>query len=213
MSVMWIPAQTTTPPFATARSAAGTSPPTGAKMMAASSSSGGCSFEPPAHAAPSPRANRWPSSSPALVNGYLDNYVGGGAESVEAEAFGVVGHPQGAVADQARAQERRGLHVRVTLGDREAEAVVGRGIRGVAANDLVAGDQGQPRVRQLAVHDVQVRPAHRAGADPDQDLLRSHLRLRHLVGAQRLTRRVEDHGAHAANRPPAPRERAGSRCG
>ena len=41
MSLMWIPAQTTTPPFAVARSAAGTSAPTGAKMIAASSSSGG----------------------------------------------------------------------------------------------------------------------------------------------------------------------------
>ena len=38
---MWMPAQTTLPPFATAASAAGTSSPAGAKMIAASSSSGG----------------------------------------------------------------------------------------------------------------------------------------------------------------------------
>ena len=44
---MWMPAHTTTPPFARARSAAGTSAPTGAKMIAASSSSGGRSFEAP----------------------------------------------------------------------------------------------------------------------------------------------------------------------
>ena len=41
MSLMWMPAQTTVPPLALARSAAGTSAPTGAKMIAASSSSGG----------------------------------------------------------------------------------------------------------------------------------------------------------------------------
>ena len=57
MSDMWIPAQTTDPPSRTARSAAGTSSPIGAKTIAASSGSGGASDEPPAHAAPSPRAN------------------------------------------------------------------------------------------------------------------------------------------------------------
>src|SRR6266576_3598158 len=67
MSVMWMPAQTTLPPFASARSASGTSAPTGAKMMAASSSSGGRSSEPPAQTAPSSRANACPSSSPGRV--------------------------------------------------------------------------------------------------------------------------------------------------
>ncbi len=38
---MWIPAQTTMPPGASARSAAGTSSPAVAKMIAASSGSGG----------------------------------------------------------------------------------------------------------------------------------------------------------------------------
>ena len=121
-------------PFATARSAAGTSAPTGAKMMAASSSSGGSSVR-----ASGPRGAQLAREAlallvaipgkredlPALVQSYLDDYVGGGAEAVEAEAFGVAGHPQGAVADQARAQKRRGLQVRVVFGDQEAEAVVG----------------------------------------------------------------------------------------
>src|SRR5262245_23836764 len=53
ISLMWMPAQTTRPPLATARSATGTSAPTGAKMIAASSSSGGSVSEPPAHSAPS----------------------------------------------------------------------------------------------------------------------------------------------------------------
>jgi hypothetical protein len=63
---MWIPAQTTAPPFATAPSATGTSSPVGAKMIAASSSSGGAPA--PAHSAPSERANDCPSSSASRVN-------------------------------------------------------------------------------------------------------------------------------------------------
>ena len=54
---MWMPAHTTVPPFAIARSAAGTSAPTGAKMIAASSGAGGAAVDSPAHVAPSSRAN------------------------------------------------------------------------------------------------------------------------------------------------------------
>src|SRR5215210_8604216 len=186
---------------------------------------------------------------PALMNGHLDDYVGGVAEAVEAEAFGVADHGQRAVADQARAQQRRGLKVRILLGDREAEAVVGDGVPGVAAvylvagepgvvaevlpvreavaaatvrvaepgdadpvtrceapdtssyflhraDYLVAGDQGQLRVRELPIHHVQIRPAHGAGVDPDQDLLRLRHRGRHLGGPQRLAHPVQDHRAH-----------------
>ena len=68
MSLMWIPAQTTEPPFSTARRATGTSSPTGAKMIAASSGSGGSSPDAPAHSAPSERANACPSASPSRVN-------------------------------------------------------------------------------------------------------------------------------------------------
>jgi hypothetical protein len=58
ISLMWIPPQTTVPPGATARSAAGTSAPSGANRIAASSGSGGASPEPPDHSAPmlAPRA-------------------------------------------------------------------------------------------------------------------------------------------------------------
>src|SRR6266511_2188464 len=65
MSLMWIPAHTTVPPFATAASAAGTSSPAGAKMIAASSSSGG--LPAPAHSAPSSRANACASTSRSRV--------------------------------------------------------------------------------------------------------------------------------------------------
>jgi hypothetical protein len=64
---MWMPPQTTRPPFFTALRARGTSAPTGAKMMAASSGSGGLSSEPPAQAAPSERAKACAASSPGRV--------------------------------------------------------------------------------------------------------------------------------------------------
>jgi len=67
MSDMWMPPQTTRPPFFTALSASGTSAPTGAKMMAASSRSGGISSEPPAQTAPSDRANACAAVSPPRV--------------------------------------------------------------------------------------------------------------------------------------------------
>src|SRR3954470_17355625 len=67
MSLMWIPAHTTTPPRSRARRAAGTSGPTGAKMIAASSGSGGASSDPPAHSAPNDRAKACVSASPGDV--------------------------------------------------------------------------------------------------------------------------------------------------
>ena len=67
MSDMWMPPQTTRPPFLTALSAIGTSAPTGAKMIAASSCSGGASSEPPAQIAPSDFANACAASSPVRV--------------------------------------------------------------------------------------------------------------------------------------------------
>ena len=68
MSLMWIPAHTTTPAGASARSAAGTSAPTGAKTIAASSSSGGGPIASPAHSQPSESANACEAVSSARVN-------------------------------------------------------------------------------------------------------------------------------------------------
>ncbi len=68
MSLIAISAQTTTPPGATARSANGTSAPAAAKTIAASSGSGGSSVDPPAHSAPSSRANACVATSPGRVN-------------------------------------------------------------------------------------------------------------------------------------------------
>jgi hypothetical protein len=63
MSLMWIPAHTTVPPLATARSAAGTKAPTGAKIRAASSGIEGVVSEPPVQTAPS-----WLAKLPAAVS-------------------------------------------------------------------------------------------------------------------------------------------------
>src|SRR5207245_2169673 len=48
--------------------------------------------------------------------------------------------PQSPVPDQARAEQRRGLEVRIAVGDGEAEALVGHGMLGVAAVEVVAGE-------------------------------------------------------------------------
>src|SRR3954451_17314589 len=114
---MRIPAHTTTPPRSSARSAAGTSGLTGAKMIAASNGSGGDSSEPPAHSAPSERANAWGSVSPGEVNADtrrppqappLRARVRGGPEAVEPEPLRITGEAVGAKADQPAAQQRGG---------------------------------------------------------------------------------------------------------
>src|SRR5829696_705741 len=78
----------------------------------------------------------------ALVGGDLRDYVRCGPEAVETQALGVADPTESPVADQARAEERSGLEVRVFLRDREAEAVVCRRVPGVAAVYLVAGEPG-----------------------------------------------------------------------
>ena len=122
-----MPAQTTTPPLTVAASAAGSSAPTGAKIRAASSAAGGAESEPPAHAQPSERANACPVSSCGRVNAKtsrpwrdrdLRNQVRRGAETIEPDARRVTGHAQRAVADQSRAQQRRGMHVVDACGQR-----------------------------------------------------------------------------------------------
>src|SRR5581483_4195875 len=140
-SLMWMPAQTTAPPRSRARSAWRTSGPTGAKMIAASSGSGGASSDAPAHTAPSSRAS-------------------GGAEAVEAEALGVAAEAQCAIADEAGAEQRRGLVVRVAVGQGEAVAVVGDRVLGVAAVDVAPGEPGL-RAEVLAARNAEPAPAAR----------------------------------------------------
>jgi hypothetical protein len=61
------------------------------------------------------------------------------------------------------------------------------------ADDLVARDERQLRVGQLAIDHVQVGAAHRAGLDPEEDLPGARLRHRQLGKAQRFARSVEKH--------------------
>ena len=98
----------------------------------------------------------------------LGDDVRGRAEPVEAEALRVAGQPQRAVADQSRAEERRGLQIRITLREREAEALVGDRVLRVAAVAVVAGE-ARPVAEVLAsaraVAAVAVRPAEPRNAD------------------------------------------------
>ncbi len=185
---MWMPAQTTVPPGATARRATGTSSPAGAKTIAASSASGGPASpssetsEPPsvspAQTAPSSSAKRCVSASPrpgerehapALVGRHLADDVGRGAEAVEADPLRVAAEPQRPVADQPRAQQRRRLEVGVALGDREAVALVGDRLLRVAAIELIAGEAGplaEVLAARAAVAALAVGPSQPRDPDP-----------------------------------------------
>src|SRR5207245_1552502 len=146
MSLMWMPAHTTVPPLPTARKAAGTSAPMGAYRIAASSGSGGAASEPPAHSAPSERAKRCVSGAgereePAALEARdLRHDVGGRAEAVDAECSRVTRGRERAIADQARAEQRRGFRGRVALRQGKAVAAVGKRKFGVASVDVVAGE-------------------------------------------------------------------------
>ena len=72
-----------------------------------------------------------------------------GAEPVEAQALGVAGHPQRAIADQPAAQQRRRLEVVEVVGQVQAVPRVGHGALGVAAVDVAAGEAG-PHAQVLA---------------------------------------------------------------
>jgi hypothetical protein len=64
------------------------------------------------------------------------------------------------------------------------------------ADDFVSGHDRQSRLRQFAVHHVQIRPAHSARFDSDQNVTRPHMRLRARGLSQRSFRSVELHDTH-----------------
>ena len=68
------------------------------------------------------------------------------------------------------------------------------------ADDLVAGDEGQFRLGQFAVDDMQVGAADPAGRHPDEDLAGRRFGTRHPAAGQRRAGGVEDHGAHGGDR-------------
>src|SRR5205085_4547202 len=106
--------------------------------------------------------------APALVARHLRHDVRGGAEAVEAKAFRVAREAKRPVADQPGAEERRGLDVRVSLRDREAEARVGDRVLGVAAVEVVAGEArsvAEVLPAAQAVAALAARPAEPRDAD------------------------------------------------
>src|SRR5437762_12524608 len=89
-----------------------------------------------------------------------------------------IGSAEGA--DAARAPQPRHADA-VTLPETRGPRTDG----GHPADDLVTGDERQLRMRQLAVHHVQVGPADGAGADLQEHLARPGARPRDPGGAQR----------------------------
>ncbi len=79
-------------------------------------------------------------------------------------------------------------------GNTEAPSVLG------LADDLVAGDERQLRLRQLAVHDEQVGAADAARADAEQQLPRRGFGPRELSRDERRARRFEHHRTRCAQR-------------
>ena len=63
-------------------------------------------------------------------------------------------------------------------------------------DDLMARDERQLRLGQLPVDDVEVRPAHAAGGDPQQHLARARNRVRQPGRAESAARLVEHHRTH-----------------
>ena len=141
--------------------------------------------------------------APALVDGDLADDVRGGAEAVEPEPLRVAGHPQRPVADQAGAQQRRGLAVAEAVRQREAEALVGHRVLGEAAVD-VAAREARPHAQVLApaaaVPACAARPAEPRDAEP---------LARRLVDADDL---MPEHDGRAGSRAPPRPARAGP-CG
>ena len=127
---MWMPAQTTAPPWRWPAGPPAPAPRPGRRRSPRRAARAAPRPEEPAHSAPSPRANACVllvaragerEDAAALVDGDLAEDVGGGAEAVEADPLGIADQAQRPVADQPGAEQRRRLHVRVALGDREAK--------------------------------------------------------------------------------------------
>src|SRR5512145_1487730 len=66
--------------------------------------------------------------------------VRGRAEAVEADDFRILGFPIAAKTDQPGTKQRRRLGVAVALGDRQAEALLGDQVLGIAAVEMTAGE-------------------------------------------------------------------------
>ena len=75
-----------------------------------------------------------------LVFGHLRDDMRGGAETVDAEAFGVAGFDQTSITDQSRAQQRRDFGVAVKIWNWETKSLIGDGVFRIAAVKCVADE-------------------------------------------------------------------------
>src|SRR5439155_26671376 len=84
------------------------------------------------------------------------------------------------------------------------------------ADDLVSEHERQLRIVELTVGDVQIRPAHAAGADAEEDLPRLWIRIRQFAQLERTPPLGQHHRSHRGYsagicvrqrtfQPPAPR--------
>ena len=153
------------------------------------------------------------------------------AEPVEAEPLGVARQAQRPEADQAGAEQRRRLEIRVAVGNREAEALVGDRVLRVAAVERVAGEArvvaevlaprpavaaraagpAQPRhADPLARREARRRPGRRR--DRADDLVAQHqrqLRLGQLAVDDVQVGAADAAGAHLERDLPGPGLRLG----
>ena len=169
---MWIPPQITRPPLLVFLNASTTNDPTGAKMIAASSGSGGAWSEPPAQCAPHRLAKSIAGRSEGLVKAKtvlpsaraICARMRRRAEAVQADDLRILGFPITAKTDEARTKQRRRLGVAVALGDRQAEALLGDEVLGIAAVEMAPGEARAlaevllPRLQYS--HAPQVQPSH-----------------------------------------------------
>src|SRR5207248_8189452 len=92
---------------------------------------------------------------------------------VYADALALAGEPQGAVADQPGAEQRRRLDIAECGRDRKAVALVGDGQLGIAPIDLIAGEAGliaEVLISAPAVFTSPASPAEPGHPDPVADL-------------------------------------------
>ena len=199
--------------------------PTGANRMAESSGSGGAGVGAPDAGGPELQRQRLRLGRPghhvdagALGQGDLRRDVRRAPESVDPEpaSLGEVGPPEGPVADDPRAQQRRDLLVAEPLGQRVGVRLLDHGVLGIPAVDVPAGEaRGEAQV--LAAGDtepacatgvgqpghpdaVTLAPAGGTGPEPVDDaddlVARRHTRVarREIALGQ-----VEVRPAHAAD--------------
>jgi hypothetical protein len=73
-----------------------------------------------------------------------------------------------------------------------------------AADDFVPRNDWQPRLRQLTIHNMEIRATNAASSYLDQDVARAWLWIGAVHEPERLSWAFQDHGAHRPALPFAP---------